>query len=61
MLTFIQKLVVLILASQRDPALRDRGEIVEKAIIVVAAAILAGAAMAVITTQVNIKIAGLSL
>lgn len=60
MLQLIHRLIIAVITAP-DRVAGDRGEIVEKAIIVVAAAALAAAAMAVITSQVNIKIGSLKL
>jgi hypothetical protein len=51
----------LIEARARATDQADRGEIVEKVIIVAAAAAIAIAAMAAIAAAVNLKIAGLEL
>jgi len=51
----------LIEARSRTSEEADRGEVVEKVIIVAAAALIAIAAMAAIALAVDIKIAGLEL
>ena len=48
-------------AHRDDEVARDRGEVVEKVIIVAAAAAIAIAAMAAIAMAVNAKVGGLQL